>query len=372
MNNAGHPRGGFPHAGRQEKRMKLAKKLPYALLRLIAGVGIIAFLFARMDLHGLMSVLRASLAHWPWLLCGTATCFLCLYLGVIRWKIILAGRGLHMSWGRVFSVFFIGQFFNAFMFGSTGGDLARAFYASQETQHKKTEAVATVLIDRMIGLVLLDFIALVMIFARADFYIDHWVTHLPALLMIGMNLATAIGLVILFNMHRLQHWPLVRRITNHAVIAPIIRRMMISILLYRRKTGVLLSTFLISLAIHLLVIVECYCLGRSLQIHLGLIAYLTVIPMIMALAALPITPGGLGIREGLSVALFATLGIGSTQSLPLSLMLYLIGVAWSVVGGIIFLGYTASTGRKARDELQKLRDEASRENPQVRIARTHP
>lgn len=352
--------------------MKFPKKVPYALLRLVAGVGIIAYLFSRMDLHGLMAILRESLTRWPWLLCGAMICFICLCIGVIRWKIILDGRGLRMSWGRVFSVFFIGQFFNAFMFGSTGGDLARAFYAAQETNHKKTEAVATVLIDRMIGLVLLDFIALVMLIARAPFYINHWVTHLPALLMLGMNLMTAIGLVILFNIRRFQHWPLLRRITDHAVIGPIIKRTLISIFLYRRKTGILFKTFLLSLAMHLLVILECYCLGRSFQIHLGLIAYLTVIPMIMAIAALPITPGGLGIREGLAVALFGTLGIGITQSLPLSLMLYLISVVWSLFGGMIFLGYTASTGRKAHEELQKLRDEASSEDTQIRVARPHP
>ena len=219
--------------------MKFTKKIPFALLRLVAGVGIITYLFSRMDLHGLMAILRESLTQWPWLLCGAMICFICLCLGVIRWKIILDGRGLSMSWGRVFSVFFIGQFFNAFMFGSTGGDVARAFYAAQETHHKKTEAVATVLIDRMVGFVLLDFIALVMLIVRAPFYIEHWVTHVPAFLMIGMNLLTAIVLVILFNINRFQYWPLLRRITNHRQIGPIIKRTMISIFLYRRKRGVL-------------------------------------------------------------------------------------------------------------------------------------
>ena len=141
-----------------------------------------------------------------------------------------------------------------------------------------------------------------------------------------MKLLTVIGLVVLFNINRFQHWSLFRRITNHPVIGPIIKRTLISIFLYRRKTGVLFKTFLLSLAANLLMILECYCLGRSFQIHLGLIAYLTVIPMIMAIASLPITPGGLGIREGLAVALFGALGIGITQSLPLALMFYLISV----------------------------------------------
>ncbi|MBI2438438.1 MAG: flippase-like domain-containing protein [Lentisphaerae bacterium] len=352
--------------------MNFLKKVPFALLRLAAGVGVIAWLFSRMDLHGLMTVLRESLTRWPWLLCAIMLCFICLCGGVIRWKIILDGRGLRMSWSRVFSVYFIGHFFNAFLFGSTGGDLARAFYAAQETHHMKTEAVATVLIDRVIGLVLLDLLTLVMLISRASFYISHWVTHIPALLVVGMNVLTAVGLAALFNAHRFQHWRMFRRLTNHKVVGPIIRRTLISILLYRRKKSVLLKTLLLSLAIHLLITVECYCLGRSLQVHLGLIAYLTVIPMIMAIAALPITPGSLGIREGLAVALFSALGIGSTQSLPLSLMFYLISVAWSLLGGLIFLGYSAGAGRTAHEELAKLRQEAASVNANIRVTRPHP
>lgn len=351
--------------------MNFLKKVPSAILRLGVGVAIIVYLFYKMDMHGLATVLRESLHQWPWLFCGVMLCLIGLLIGIARWKIILDGRGLHMSWARVFCVFFIGQFFNAFLFGSTGGDLARAFYAVKETHHKKTEAVATVLIDRMIGLIILNLIAFVMLVARAGFYINHWVMHVPALIMLAMNVMTAVGLVILFNMHHLNNWPWLQRFTLHPVFGPQIKRMLISIYLYRRKQSVLIKTALLSLAIHLLIVVECYCLGRSFQIHLGLIAYLTVIPTIMAIAALPITPGGLGIREGLSVALFSALGIGSTQSLPLSLMVYLSSLVWSLLGGLIFLGYTTGAGRTPQEELKTLRDEASSVNADLRVAGSH-
>jgi uncharacterized protein (TIRG00374 family) len=190
--------------------------------------------------------------------------------------------------------------------------------------------------------------------------------------MLGMNLLTFIGLALLFNIQRFQNWRLYRRIIDHPVIGSVIKRTWTSIFLYRRKKGVLFKTCLLSLAAHLLIILEAYCLGRSFQIHLGLIAYLTVIPLIMAIAALPITPGGLGIREGLSVALFGALGIGSIQSQPLALMFYLISLVWSLFGGIIFLGYTAGAGRKPHEELLKLRHEASSVDSEIGIARSHP
>ena len=40
----------------------------------------------------------------------------------------------------------------ATLLGSTGGDLLKAYYAARESHHKKTEAVVTVFVDRLIGL----------------------------------------------------------------------------------------------------------------------------------------------------------------------------------------------------------------------------
>jgi len=59
---------------------------------------------------------------------------------------------------------FVAQFFNAFLLGSTGGDVIKALYAARETHHKKTEAVVTVFVDRLLGLwAMLLFAALMMI-----------------------------------------------------------------------------------------------------------------------------------------------------------------------------------------------------------------
>jgi hypothetical protein len=74
-------------------------------------------------------------------------------LGAWRWRVVLRVQGLELGFGRTLEISLIAQFFNAFFLGSTGGDLMKAYYAARETHHKKTEAVVTVLADRLIGLV---------------------------------------------------------------------------------------------------------------------------------------------------------------------------------------------------------------------------
>jgi len=338
------------------------KKMTAGFLRLGIGLGIIFYLLFKINLKDMLLVLHQCLMQWPWLTAGVALYAVCTAVGMARWKFILDAQGLKMAWSRVFCVFFIGQFFNSFMFGSTGGDLARAYYAAKETHHKKTAAVATVGIDRLIGLVVLHFIASVMLVARYRFFIRHWETHLPALIMIGLIIITIIGLLIIFNIRFFIGWPIFRFIEHNKKLRPIIRRTIIAIYLYRRRSATLIKTTFLSFVIHFLIFAQCYCLGRSLQISAGFMDYLTIIPLIMSISALPITPGGLGIREGLSVTMFSAFNVSASQSLPLSLMIYLISVVLSVIGGLIFLGYTAGAGRTVREEMVEIEDEAAREN----------
>lgn len=348
--------------------MKIIRQTTSLLLRLAVGVGIIVYIFEKMDMHALAATLAESLNRWPWLAAGLILCFLNLITGMIRWKFILDAQGLRMSWSRVFCIYFIGQFFNSFLFGSTGGDLVRAFYAAKETHHRKTEAVATVIIDRASGLIVLYAMAAVMLISRAGFYLNQWQTHVPALIMLALIVLSVVGLVFIFNLTLFDRWPLVGRIKRHPKLGPLIRRLLIPVFLYRRRTGLLINTMALSFLLQMIFILQCYCLGRTFQIHLGLIAYLTVFPMVMSIAAIPITPGGLGIREGLTVTMFQAMAIPSAQSLPLALMIYFSSVVWSLLGGLIFLGYSAGAGHTMQEEIRELREEAADEEREEGVA----
>jgi uncharacterized membrane protein YbhN (UPF0104 family) len=118
-------------------------------------------------------------------------------------------------------------------------------------------------------------------------------------------------------------------------------------------------------------IVQCYCIGRCFLINLGFLDYLTVVPIVISVSALPITPGGLGIREGAAVALFSAMGIASAQSLPLALLLYFISVGWSLLGGAIFIGHSASAGHTAREELLEIEQETAREDGEAGVPGAH-
>ena len=107
----------------------------------------------------------------------------------------------------------------------------------------------------------------------------------------------------------------------------------------------------------MLSLVACVCLGRTLQIPNPFLDYLTVFPIILSVASLPLTPGGLGVREGAAVVLLGAAGVASSQALPLSLMVYLATLGWSLFGGVIFLFYSTGGGHALRTEIQDMQHE---------------
>ncbi len=338
--------------------MRTARRAAAALLRLAAAAGIIAWLLSRpeMDLTHLGTVLRGTLGHAAWLLLGLGLFFGCIWASVLRWKGFLDAQSLRLSARRVFSIFFIGHFFNAFMMGSTGGDLVKAAYTARETRHLKAEAIMTVVADRVIGLLALFMLAAAMIVARAPFFLAQKRTHPICLLVLVLFAALALALALLLKRNIFERHSVFRWIENRWPFGHLLRRAYDAFYLYRTDHSLLARAFALSLANHLLNVAGCYALGRALQIPNGFGDYLMMFPSILAVASLPITPGGLGIREGVAVVLLGAVQIPISQALPLSLISYLGMLVWSLLGGVIFLFYNAGSGRAFSQDLREIQN----------------
>ena len=59
-----------------------------------------------------------------WLLASFGFMGTTIFIGVIRWRLVLAVQGLHLSLGRAVGISLVAHFFNSFLLGSTGGDTA--------------------------------------------------------------------------------------------------------------------------------------------------------------------------------------------------------------------------------------------------------
>ncbi len=85
----------------------------------------------------------------------TAVFVLCvgvLAIQYFRWYVLVRALDLPFTVAGAFRLGLVGTFYNVFLPGSVGGDLVKAFYIARDQPGRRAAAVATVVIDRLIGL----------------------------------------------------------------------------------------------------------------------------------------------------------------------------------------------------------------------------
>ncbi|MBI2027236.1 MAG: flippase-like domain-containing protein, partial [Deltaproteobacteria bacterium] len=106
---------------------------------------------------------------------------------------------------------------------------------------------------------------------------------------------------------------------------------------HRNNRKALLNSLCCSFLAQATIIPSFYFLSLSLHIKVELIHLIMFVPMIELIANLPLSYGGLGIREALAVFLFTSVGLTSVDALSLSLLFFLTMIIISLFGGGLFL-----------------------------------
>ncbi len=98
--------------------------------------------------------------HWGYFGLAFAIGFVSLISTFLRWHVLVRAVGLPFRLADAMRLGFIGLFFNTFLPGAVGGDAIKAWFLAKE-QNRRTLAVATVIMDRVIALwALVWFVAL--------------------------------------------------------------------------------------------------------------------------------------------------------------------------------------------------------------------
>jgi uncharacterized protein (TIRG00374 family) len=307
----------------------------------------------------LWRVLR--MAH-PWALAlSLVLALVMVVLNVVRWRMVLAVQGLHLSFKRATVITFIAQFFSTFMLGSAGGDLIKAYYAARETNHKKTEAVTTVFVDRLIGLwAMLLFAGLMMLPNIRTIAGHHWLEGGVSLILTMLGASTVV-LYLAFWGGLSKRFPQARVWLRRLPKGELLEKSLDSCRQFGRHKTFLFKSIAISLVINAVVVLQVSVLASGLGLKVSSGALFLIVPMIVCVSALPITPGGFGIRENLYVLMFGEIGLAETQAFSLSLLANAPTLFWNLVGGAVYVGLKKSEHLEEVTRAQA--DDASRLSP---------
>jgi len=314
----------------------LVKKYLTVLIKLVVSVGLIFWLFQKNEMNFSDIFFQISHASLKWLVIGISVFTLSTILGALQWRRILATVGIRLSCRRAISFYYVGLFFNNFLPGYVAGDGFR-IYDVAKTSGDTSNSVAAVMLDRIIGFMMLSLLAVL----SAVVWAGTIGAHTNVIVWVGLVfLGWLLALFIMFNVRLAGYvFRLVRKIFPEKITAKL-RDVYLSFHGFRRERKMLLEVMGISLVIQTLRIMTHYAAARAVGIDtISIMYFFLFIPLVALAVTLPISIGGFGIREQAAVHLFGLPGIGGLPSAVTSMefMAYLIGIASSLPGGLIFI-----------------------------------
>ena len=314
-----------------------------------------------------------SHANPLWILAGFLAYGVVEILSAMRWQMLLRVQGITLSWARVFLLMLIGIFFNFFIPGGTGGDVVKIFYLLKETPGQRSMALLSVLVDRILGLLGLAVLAGVLIGARWS-----WLTSNPQ----TAQFVWPGVIILIFTIGGIHFsWIVARHGLVHKLPARFPWRdkladLALGYTVYGRAWRTSLVCIVISVAAHVGYFMVFYCAARSLahdQIRIPTFGELcTIMPIVNVLTAMPISVGGLGVRENLfNVFLGQLCGVNEEVAVVTSSLGYFLTLCWGLLGGVLYLFYRPTEHaplREIRTEVATLEHTVAEQEVAMEIA----
>lgn len=310
--------------------MAILKKIFPILFRIGISIILLAFLFKQVDGKSLIAVIEN--ADTGLLLLSAVIYFLVYVLCLFRWEMLLKGAKIRLSLKRVIISFAGGVFFNLFLPSTIGGDFVRSIDLAAHTKRPR-EVVATVLLDRLSGYVGLVIVALLALLFGWKLIEDKSVL-LSIAIITGILVVT---LLVLFNrflyskINQVLHSPTAGRV--RAAIKNLHREIHI----FRHHKKIILNNLILSVLIQALFPVTFYIIALSLGIKIDITYFFVYLPIIGAITLLPISIGGLGLRDATTVFFFAKAGVSKDLAFAMSLINFSFILVYAAVGGLIYV-----------------------------------
>lgn len=311
-------------------------------LKVLLSVALMAFLFARIPFSSVASALTH--ASRPWLVAAFLVLVASNVLGSWQWDQLLAAVGIQIPFWKVCAYYHVGLFFNNFLPANIGGDLVRI---ADATRYDTTPATAfsTVLMDRMVGTVALAGLALVTTLPA----IDRFHLTLAYLALVGFFVFSVIMIWAVFHPGLLPALERVLARIGLGSLKPHLDDLAARLADFRDQRGLMLRLVAVALIVQVSRIAVHVLVARSLGLHIALAYFFLFVPLLAVIVSLPISLNGIGLREGAGVVLFGLIGVGRTQAFALQFTTYLVAVAVSLLGGLIFLVRTPRRRALARE-----------------------
>jgi uncharacterized protein (TIRG00374 family) len=301
------------------------------LLKSAISIGLITLIVSQINIRQTIDILLG--ARNDLLVYAFSLTFVGALLTASRWRILLAAQGVYSSTRHLLICWFTACFFNQLLPSTIGGDAIRIF-ESWKLGATKVGAAAVIGVDRLLGLFALMIFGVIALYLSTLLVEQH-----PEIRLLVVGAAIGLGLVatwIFFPGKAIDS--IVNKILDilPAKLLKIGDKFRRALSAYRGRVGVLMKAVLLSFALQLNVIMFYYLVGLALELPVTFLDYMLVIPIANVVLLLPITINGVGLREGVFVALLGAFGISPAAAIAFAWASFALFTLFGLLGGVVY------------------------------------
>ncbi len=291
-------------------------------LRIGAGVALLAVLLMVLP----FDELRAAFSRVaPRLFAAAVLVYMSLHLiGVTKWWLVVNASGAGLPWVQAVRFYYAGLFGNTFLPSIIGGDVVRAGLALRHVR-SKTGLVLGSVVDRLVDIVGLAAVAGLGV-ALIPSALDDRSRQIFLGLFVVFGVAGVAGVIASFVL--LRRRMTVRMRHRLAKLRAAARAM-------ARRPWVVLASLTLGMVLQISLVVLAAWLGRLAGLDASLRVWLFVWPLAKISALVPLTQGGLGVREAAQAVLFAPFGVAAVLAVAASLLFQGVIISGGLLGGLI-------------------------------------
>ena len=308
---------------------------------------------------GLRSVLADI--HWGWFAAAVVAPALSLSFASLRWGYLCRRLGIALSHWQALKLGYLGQFFNMVVPGTVGGDLVKVWYVHQSS-HKPAEALVSVFVDRLVGMVELVLMAAVMLAIVLGLGLDTFDRLREPVISVAVIAAiSAVALALLLS-RRLRAALGLERLWRRTSVAHHFEAAGKSVQTLKEHPRILVSMLLQTVGTHIVFVGGIGLIGVAMGLQVPFWSYFVYLPLIYVIGAIPITPGGVGLIEGLYVGFFTAAGnVGASQVIAMAMVARILPMLWGLLGiPVLVTGPRLPKTEDMQSELEQAEEEEAR------------
>jgi uncharacterized protein (TIRG00374 family) len=305
------------------------KKKILLFLRIFISGSILTYLVAIVEWERVLYILPKLRYQFVWQ--AFFLIFFSIFFMSIRWTLILKKFDIHQPILSSLTFYLIGGFYSIILPGTIGGDIVRLGLSAQKHGEAKMLIATSIVFERFCGLLALFMLSLASIYFFSLNFLGS--DKNLSLIIVTLSVIFAVGLVCLVFVSKAMPETLFQK-WNKTESVFMQRITLIANKLKGLPVSVFLTILLFSFCAHFIDIGGSFLLAKALNIDQPFTFFLQIMPLVYVITILPVSLGGLGVREGALVFFMVRIGVLESDAILLSFLIYLTRIAVGVVGGL--------------------------------------